>query len=47
MDPDSVIGDDFFAGAAESGGDEFMAVKPYTGTVKSIHKQLKKKKAAQ
>jgi microtubule-associated protein-like 6 len=44
MDPDSVIGDDFFAGAAESGGDEFMAVKPYTGTVKSIHKQLKKKR---
>ena len=42
MDPDSSIGSDPFQNAAEAGGDEFMAVLPYKGTVQAIHSRLKK-----
>ena len=37
MDPDS--SEDPFANSAAGGGDEFMAVKPCTGTIQHIHKK--------
>ena len=39
MDPDS--SEDPFANSAAGGGDEFMAVKPCTGTIQHIHKKIK------